>query len=219
MADHPGDEVESGSSSNRVEATNPNETSRSPFPFSVSEFRGETGSNLLAIICAISVYLVLGLWAFHTNSSLFRGFVVYAITVITVTYLIASKSWKTLFNWPGRYHTPDDLIRRRRLLTDMCKSLVAIVCMVVMFTIWSAAGHKFLTNLPFRKNENSMWIYLQGYLWNVTEAIPVIQINETLHWTVPALFGTRLGEAIELVFRILVIVPGFRTFARYVQAR
>jgi hypothetical protein len=53
------------------------------------------------------------------------------------------------------------------------------------------------------------------YSWHFLEALPVLKVNETLHWKAPLTYESHLVGLVVLLFQLIVIVPVIATFAWY----
>lgn len=57
------------------------------------------------------------------------------------------------------------------------------------------------------------------YTWHLAEAVPLLQINETLHWTEPLVYQGALAGWLVLGFKIAVILPLVQSIRIYWKVR
>jgi hypothetical protein len=185
--------------------------------FTFKGLAAETGPAKFGVVLAISFYWIIGFWAFQTHSEIFRIFSAYGATFLTIALMVGSGFWRRWAFWIEP--APDEKAGSRRadLRKNATQAIVAILALVSTFALLSAILHPFLDNTTVVYHGNAAWNYTKAYLWNTIDAIPVLQINETIHWAMPPLFGTKLGQANEILFRLLVIAPGLSVIIQYFQ--
>jgi hypothetical protein len=185
--------------------------------FTWKAFEGKRGRDQFGLVFAVSLYWALGLWAFQSHSEIFRLFIAYGATFVAIFYVARSGFWRYWAFWVQPNSEEKATSRRADLGKNVAKAIIAVVAMVSTFALLSAILHGFLDNTTAAHHSNVAWNYTQAYLWNTVDAIPVLQINETIHWAMPPMFGTALGQASEIIFRLLVIAPGLSVITRYFQ--
>ena len=60
---------------------------------------------------------------------------------------------------------------------------------------------------------------LDFFTWHFLDAIPALQVNQTLHWKEPWTYNSATVGAILLLFKVVVIVPVLAAFAGYWKYR
>lgn len=60
---------------------------------------------------------------------------------------------------------------------------------------------------------------LYFYIWHFLQAVPLLTINESLHWNVPLLYSGALAGWLVLAFKAAVIVPLIQAIRTYLQVR
>jgi hypothetical protein len=180
-------------------------------------FEGNTGKDMFGLVLAVALYWIVGLWAFQTHSEIFRIFTAYGATFVAIFYVVKGGFWRHWAFWikPKREERAES--RRGDLGKSVVQAIIAILAMVSTFALLSAILHPFLDNTTVAHHGNLAWNYTGAYFWNTIDAIPVLQINETIHWVMPPLFNTGLGQGSEILFRLLVIAPGLSVITRYLQ--
>jgi hypothetical protein len=177
----------------------------------------KTGSDQFGIILAVAVYWAVGLWAFQTHSETFRFLAAYGATFLSISNVVGSGFWRRWAFWLEPKPAEKAESRRADLGRNVGQAIIAILAMVSTFALLSAILHGFLDNTTAVDHGNIALNYTKAYLWNTVNSIPVLQINQTIHWAMPPLFGTKLGQASEILFRLLVIAPGLSVITRYLQ--
>lgn len=180
-------------------------------------YAGKTGPEKSGLVFAVVFYWIVGLWAFQTHSQVFRAFSAYSAAFVAILYIARSGFWRRWAFWIEPKSGEKALSRRADLGENVVGAIIAIIAMVSTFALLSAILHQFLDNTTAVHYGNLDWNYTKAYLWNTIDAIPVLQINETIHWAIPPLFSTKLGQANEILFRLLVIAPGLSVIIRYLQ--
>jgi hypothetical protein len=180
-------------------------------------FEGKTGQDKFGLVFAVSLYWIIGFWAFQTHSEIFRIFSAYGAAFLAIFYIARSGFWRRWAFWVEPKPEEKASSRRADFGKNVAQAIIAILAMVSTFALLSAILHRFLDNTTAVYPGNVAWNYTKAYLWNAIDAIPVLQINETIHWAIPPLFGTKLGQASEILFRLLVLAPGLSVITRYLQ--
>jgi hypothetical protein len=66
----------------------------------------------------------------------------------------------------------------------------------------------------------SLWAVEQYYLWHLADAVPLVQLPQTLRWPEPQSFDDQWSGVLLLLFKIMVIVPLVRVaFSGYALAQ
>lgn len=66
----------------------------------------------------------------------------------------------------------------------------------------------------------TLWAVEQYYLWHLADAVPLVQLPQTVRWSEPQSFGDQWSGVLLLLFKVLVIVPLIRiAFSGYALAQ
>jgi hypothetical protein len=178
-----------------------------------------TSRDFTAVTLVVAFYWTLALFAFSGHSAIFRGLAAYGVTVIAVGIIIQSGFWREWFFWMKAEPLEPGVTRAKATRRDVFRAIAAALSILSMFAVLSAQIRGSLLPNHVIHEGNFVWAYTVGYLWNVVDSIPVLNVTGTYHWMVPPLFGDRLGQHMELAFRLLVVAPGLSVITRFVQRR
>lgn len=94
--------------------------------------------------------------------------------------------------------------------------------LMIAVTFFSSVTHVLLTQSVIALNAPKNAVVSHGaitdfYLWHFLDAVPLLEVNKTLHWMEPLTYQSGwIGFAL-LVFKLLVILPVIAAFAWYWQ--
>jgi hypothetical protein len=92
-------------------------------------------------------------------------------------------------------------------------AVVGIVYLVVWFVSLTALllRHKALLHVVGAPRSDGGLVYLtaESYAWNLTNAVPVLNLTETFDWHSAIQFTNEWGRILVLVFKLALIVPLF----------
>ncbi len=60
---------------------------------------------------------------------------------------------------------------------------------------------------------------LSFYVWNFLDAVPLLNVNESLHWDVPLAYSGALMGWMIIAFKVAVIIPLIQAVRTYLQVR
>jgi hypothetical protein len=94
---------------------------------------------------------------------------------------------------------------------------VLLVIMVSAFTAATvvAARHQLVTLSGASNGSLSFEEVARFYIWHFTNAVPVLDVNETLRWKAPLDYSSARVGTLVLLFKVAVIVPLIGAFVYY----
>lgn len=163
-------------------------------------------------------FLLLSQWAV-TDASPFVQYLVFIFSAIIWVMLLATityEPWKQLLF---------DKLKRLGWLLPLIFLTNFIMISVILFGsvsyLWSCGTEASCTLKGAKPAVVNYDLFLSWFLWHVTDAVPVIKIPKTLHWSEPVTFEdgpTWLGVWM-VFFKIAVIVPGVGATTAYWKKR
>lgn len=70
------------------------------------------------------------------------------------------------------------------------------------------AHHRILRVSGVASSDPQLAFYTaEAYLWSLAQAVPVLQLTETFHWTSQLVFRSSGGEALVLAYKLLFLLP------------
>jgi hypothetical protein len=166
-----------------------------------------TGEFLLALLAVIAALFVVDLLGFPFAWPLVAAFIVFA-------------GWV-----PWRYGFGKDVLTGRavydvktatnpgyralRLYLTILLTLQALLTLSAAFAVLTAALQErgLVTEQPPADVDGFVWSALGFYAWNLLDAIPLLEIPQTLNWEQATTLRDHLGGALLLAYKLLVIVP------------
>jgi hypothetical protein len=116
----------------------------------------------------------------------------------------------------GRSKTSAELIEatpRLRLLITFVYGLVAIAGLIALtgaFAVLTAAlqSEGLVSEKPASSADGFVWSTLGYYAWHLLDAIPVLEVPETLNWAKPPTkFTDYYAGTLLLLFKLVAIIP------------
>lgn len=140
------------------------------------------------------------------------AFLVYGIVLAFALFPIVTASWR---DWLF-----EKLSRLGAILPAVYSGVVLLIAMnffAAVCHVMASRGVIVFTSTSGRPLHAGM--VSDFFLWHFLNAIPLLQINETLHWAPPLTYNSARVGWILLLFKLVVIIPVIASFAAYWKFR
>jgi phospholipase C len=171
-------------------------------------FRIRSTRDLVRVVCLSAFAWAIGFLAFGGSNGLIQTAIVLIVCAVTFVGVRQSQFWQQWIFWQ-----PQRLAGR----PAMYNGLYALLSLTVFWALVSAALYHYgLFHLGRHPPGNVLWQYTAMYLWNIVNAVPWLNVTQTLGWQTIAVTD-RYSEIFLITFRLLVIAPVLTVIVRYAR--
>jgi hypothetical protein len=141
-----------------------------------------------------------------------------------VFQIIVLLAWGFMLVWALLQITTES--KRERLFQSLQKvgrftpflySLNVLVIAIAFFgsVTYVLVEHELVRFSGLAERDDPAGALLDFYSWHFLEALPLLKVNETLHWEKPLTYDSAWVGLLLLLFKVTVIVPVIAAFALY----